>query len=106
MNVYTIDSLCKSKHDCNTAITFRFWNKQTCTILIAVVFQSKIKLLSFIPGDFAAGAALFGTSMNVKGTTIALICGAILGHFSEQGAMYLTKITSKEIKTDKVETNF
>ncbi len=60
-----------------------------------IVIQSKIALLSFIPGGFC-GAALTAASgvSDVKGyllVALSLVAGAVLGYVSELGAGVLAK---------------
>ena len=64
-------------------------------VAFLIVFQSKIALLSFIPGGFC-GAALTAASgvSDVKGyllVALSLVAGAVLGYVSELGAGVLAK---------------
>ena len=52
-------------------------------LAVLMCVQAKLSLLSFIPGAFAGAASYFGSGLNVKGTVIALIAGALLGWVSE-----------------------
>src|SRR5713101_3587297 len=67
----------------------------TSNLAFLIVFQSKIALLSFIPGGFC-GAALTAASgvSDVKGyllVALSLVAGAVLGYVSELGAGVLAK---------------
>src|SRR5438132_2019659 len=67
-------------------------------VAFLIVIQSKIALLSFIPGGFC-GAALTAASgvSDVKGyllVALSLVAGAVLGYVSELGAGVLAKKTS------------
>src|SRR5216683_910715 len=64
-------------------------------VAFLIVIQSKIALLSFIPGGFC-GAALTAASgvSDVKGyllVALSLVAGAVLGYVSELGAGVLAK---------------
>lgn len=59
-------------------------------------WQSKIPLLTFIPGTFAGCATFFATGANAQKTIIGLLCGTILGICSEWGTDVLVKITTKK----------
>jgi len=64
-------------------------------VAFLIVIQSKIALLSFIPGGFC-GAALTAASgvSDVKGyllVALSLVAGAVLGYMSEVGAGVLAK---------------
>jgi len=45
--------------------------------------QATLPLLSFIPGAFAGTAVFFGTSFDLTGTLVGLVCGAVLGWVSD-----------------------
>ena len=55
--------------------------------------QSKIGILSFIPGAFLGCSCTFGTDINIVGTIVALIAGNLFGFFSEWGGVFLNKTT-------------
>jgi len=67
-----------------------------------MVVQSKIKILSFIPGAFMGASCTFGMGLDLKATILALIAGGILGYMSEYGGILLSKLTSK---ADAVSSN-
>lgn len=57
----------------------------------AMCYQSKIPLLSFIPGTFIGCATYFGANFDLMGTIIGLVCGAVLGYISEAISIKLSK---------------
>lgn len=61
--------------------------------------QANIKYLAFIPGAFAGCASYFGSNLNIWHTVIALICGAVLGYFSEVIAL---KMSSNQVAKEDV----
>jgi hypothetical protein len=64
-------------------------------VAFLIVLQSKIRLLSFIPGGFCGAAITAASGATVaKGylaVAVSLVAGAVLGYASEVGAGVLTK---------------
>jgi hypothetical protein len=60
-----------------------------------MVLQSKIKLLSFIPGAFMGCSCAFGMGLNIQATVPALLAGGVLGFASEYLGVQLSKATGK-----------
>lgn len=60
-----------------------------------MVLQSKIKLLSFIPGAFMGCSCAFGMGLDIQATVLALLAGGVLGFVSEYLGVQLSKATSK-----------
>lgn len=60
-------------------------------IAFLMCVQANWSVLAFIPGAFAGCAALFGGAGDWLGVSIALICGALLGWFSEAAATALNR---------------
>lgn len=60
-----------------------------------MVLQSKIKLLSFIPGAFMGCSCAFGMGLDIQATVLALAAGGLLGFASEYLGVQLSKATSK-----------
>lgn len=66
--------------------------------------QAHISYLSFIPGAFAGCASYFGSGLDIKATAISLVCGAVLGYFSEVIALYMVKVFGKKAEAEKSTT--
>src|SRR5437870_13839516 len=65
-------------------------------VAFLIVMQSKVAILSFIPGAFcgAAVTAASGAGTDIKANlmvAVALVAGAVLGYISEMGAGMIAK---------------
>lgn len=61
-------------------------------------YQAKSKHLDFIPGTFLGACSTFGADGKVLLVVISLICGALVGHFSHLGGIYIHKVFNKNDK--------
>lgn len=61
-----------------------------------ICLQSKIPLVSFIPGGFIGWSAYLASKMNFSIAIISMICGALLGYTSE-------KLTNLFLNINRVE---
>lgn len=69
---------------------------ESLSILIGIFsfvmwYQSRCKLLAFIPGTFLGACSTFGTEGNYKMVLICLICGAIIGYLSDKCGQLVIK---------------
>lgn len=55
----------------------------------AMCYQAKCKKLSFIPGTFMGACSTFGSSGDYKLVIISLLCGSLVGFFSDLAGKYI-----------------
>jgi len=54
-------------------------------------YQAKIKDFGFIPGTFIGCSAVFGSNSTYTLVICSILCGSLLGYFSDLGGKYLYK---------------
>lgn len=59
-------------------------------------YQAKNKILGFIPGTFMGACSTFGSRGLYKAVIISLICGALVGYFSDLGGNLLFKVLGRK----------
>ncbi len=77
----------------------------TAIFSFIMVFQCKIKSLSFVPGTYCGACAIFGTNGDVRGAFIALIIGGVMGYVSDTLGKYLYSLikNNKRITPSSIE---
>ena len=75
---------------------------------LAICLQSKLALVSFIPGSFIGWSAFIASGMNFKIAIISMIIGSFLGYASEMLTdvfMKVLKVDAKNVKNEILNCN-